>query len=88
VIKYGKPTPVIGKVTFNPTYSKYTYDWGVLLEVTFDASNVTAKIPKPDKQTGMILEDYKQGNTSVLMVFEDEWKPLTLNLLFGAPGQE
>lgn len=88
VIKYGKPTPVLGKITFNPSYGKFTYDWGVLLEVTFDSVNVTARIPKQDKQTGVIIEDYKQGNTSVLMVFEDRWKPLTLNPLFGAPGQQ
>lgn len=88
VIKFGKPTPVLGKITFNPSYGKYTYDWGVLLEITFDAENVTAKIPKQDKQTGVILEDYKLGNTSVLMVFEDRWKPVTINPIFGAPGQQ
>lgn len=88
VIKFGNPRPMIGKITFNPSFGKYTYDWGVLLDVATDIDNVSANIKNPDKQTSLIIEDYKQGNTSVLMVFEDNWKPITINPLFGAPGQE
>lgn len=88
IIKFGNPRPMIGKITFNPSFGKYTYDWGVLLDVATDIDNVSANIKNPDKQTSLIIEDYKQGNTSVLMVFEDNWKPITINPLFGAPGQE
>lgn len=88
VIKFGNPRPMIGKITFNPSFGKYTYDWGVLLDVATDIDNISANIKNPDKQTSLIIEDYKQGNTSVLMVFEDSWKPITINPLFGAPGQE
>ena len=88
IVKYGKPQPMIGKITFNPSFGTYTYDWGVLLDVAVDINSVSANIKKPDKQTDLLIEDYKQGNTSVLMVFEDGWKPITINPLFGAPGQE
>ncbi|NTU61295.1 MAG: hypothetical protein HGA95_03075, partial [Caldiserica bacterium] len=88
VIKYGNPQPMIGKITFNPSFGNYTYDWGVLLDVSVDINKVSANIKNPDKQTELLVEDYKQGNTSVLMVLEDGWKPITINPLFGAPGQE
>jgi hypothetical protein len=81
------PRPVSGRIIFNPIYEQIKYPWAVLLEVQADYAKAEA-IPNQTDQTKLIIEDYKQGINSVMMLPEEIWKPATINVLFGAPGQE
>ena len=79
------PKVMLSRITFMPLNGQYR--WGVLLEVTCDYEAAQA-IKNQTEQTKVILQDYQQGATSVLMVPEEIWKPVTLNPLFGSPGQD
>ncbi len=87
LVKLCKPTPVAGRVVFQPNFAGTTYPWGVYLDIVFKFDKAS-QIKDQTEQTKMIIDDYKRGLNMVLMVFEDGWKPITLNPLFGLPDQE
>lgn len=87
LVKLCKPTPVAGRIVFQPKFAGTTYPWGVYLDIVFNMDKAT-QIKDQTEQTKMILDDYKRGLNMVLMVFEDGWKPVTLNPLFGLADQE
>ena len=87
VVKLANPKPYAGRIVFNTSFAGAAYPWGVYFDVVMDVDRVS-QIKEQDSQTQLVVKDYKTGANSVLMVLEDGWKPVTINPLFGAPGQD